>query len=98
MVGSLLQSSSPSEKENKGENSHKACIDKLSCGRSLLIYRYLVCEVFIKTHILMSISTNIDRLNVYDLIDLYISLVNNSIGPKTSYWSTLFNYPHKYID
>ena len=42
MVGSPLQSSSPREKEKKGENSHKACIGTLSCSRSPPIYRHLV--------------------------------------------------------
>ena len=42
MVGSPLQSSSQREKEKKGENSHKACMCTLSCGRSPPIYRHLV--------------------------------------------------------
>ena len=86
MVGSPHQSSSPREKEKKGENSHKACMDTLSCGHSPSIYRHLVCEFFIKTLIIMSISTNIHRLYVGDPLGSYISLVNNYIGPKTPYF------------
>ena len=40
MVRSLLQSSSPREKEKKGENSHKTRMTTLSCGRSPSIYRH----------------------------------------------------------
>ena len=79
MVGSPLQSSSPREKEKKGENSHKACKGTLSCGRSPFIYRYLVYRFFIKTLIIMSITINIYRPFVSDPLGLYISLVNNSI-------------------
>ena len=49
----------------------------LSCGRSLLIYRYVVCGFFIKTLIIMSISTNIYRISVCDALGPYILLVNN---------------------
>ena len=85
MVGSPLQSSSPREKEKKGENSHKACMGTLSCGHSPPIYGHLVCEFFIKALITMSISTNIYRTYVCDPLGSYISLVNNSIGPITPY-------------
>ena len=71
MVRSLIQSSSTREKEKKGENSHKACIDNLSCGRSLPIYRYLVCRFFIKVLIIMSISINIHRPYVCDPLGTY---------------------------
>ena len=79
MIGSPLQSSSPREKEKKGENSHKACMGPLSCGHSPPIYRHLVCGFLIKTPIIMSISTNIYRPYVYDPLGSYISLANNSI-------------------
>ena len=94
MVRSPLQSSSIREKKKKGENSHKACMSTLSCGRSLLIYRHLVCIFFIKTLIIMSISNNIYRPYVCDPLGLYISLVNTSIDQIIPYWSTLITYPH----
>ena len=53
---------------------------------------------FIKTLIIMSISTNIHRPYVCDPLGLYISLVNNYIDQITLYWSTLINYPHPHID
>ena len=40
MVGFHVQIYSLREKEKKGENSHKACIGTLSCGRSPPIYRH----------------------------------------------------------
>ena len=83
--GSPLQSCSPREKEKKLENSHKACRGTLICGRSLSIYRYLVCRIFIKTLIIMSISIKIYRPFVSDPFGPYISLVNNSIDPITLY-------------
>ena len=61
------------------EESDKACMGTLSCGRSLLLYGHLVCVFFIKALIIIFISTNIYRLYVYDPLGLYISLVNNSI-------------------
>ena len=70
----------------------------LSCDRSTPIYRRLVCKIFIKTLIIMSISTNIHRPYVCDPLGPYISLVKNSIGQITPYWSTLINYPHEHID
>ena len=83
MIGSRLQHSSPREKEKKGESFHKVCIVTLSCGHSLLIYRHCVCEFFTKTLRVMSISTNIYRLNAFDPLGLYIFLVNNSIEAIT---------------
>ena len=53
---------------------------------------------FIKTLIIMSISTNIHKPYVCDPLGPYISLVNNSIDQITPYWSTLINYPHPHID
>ena len=53
---------------------------------------------FIKTLIIMSISTNIHRPSVCDPLGPYISLVHNSIDQITSYCSTLINYPHPHID
>ena len=49
------------EKEKKGENYHKACVGTMSYDRSPLIYRHLVCVLFIKIFIIRFISTNIDR-------------------------------------
>ena len=98
MVRSHLQSSSPREKEKNVENSHKAFIGNWSCGRSPPIYRHLVWGFFIKTLIIMSISTNIHRLYVCDPLGPYISLVNNSIDQITPYWSTIINYPYPHID
>ena len=69
-----------------------------SCDRSPPIYRHLVLSLFIKTLIIMSISTNIHKPYVCDPLGPYISLVNNSIDPITPYWSILINYPHLYID
>ena len=40
MVGSPLQSSSPREKEKKGENSQNAYMGTFSCGRSPPIYKH----------------------------------------------------------
>ena len=51
----------------------------LSCGRLPRIYRHLVCEFFIKTLIIISISNNIHRPYVCDPLGPYISLVNNSM-------------------
>ena len=70
----------------------------LSCDHSPPIYRPLVCEFFIKTLIIMFISTNIHRSYVCDPLGPYISLVNNFIEQITLYWSTLINYPRQYID
>ena len=53
---------------------------------------------FIKTLIIMSISTNIHKPYVCDPLGPYISLVNNYIDQITLYWSTLINYPHPHID
>ena len=70
----------------------------LSFGRSPPNYRHLVCGFFIKTLVIMSISTNIYRPNVCDPLGPYISLVNNSIDQITPYWSTLINSPHQHIN
>ena len=70
----------------------------LSCVRSLPIYRYLVCDFFINTLIIIFISTNIHRPYVSDPLGPYISLVNNSIDQITPYGSTLINYLHQQID
>ena len=98
MVRSPLQSSSLREKEKKEEDSHKACINTVSCGCSPLIYRHLVQGFFIKTLIIMSISTNIHRLYVCDPLGPYILLGNNSIDHITPYWLTLVNYPYQNLD
>ena len=96
MIRSPLPSPSPREEEKKGENSHKACMGTLSCGHYPPIDRHLVCEFFIKTLIIMSISTNIHRPYVCDPLSPYISLVNNSMLQITPYWLTLINYPHQH--
>ena len=53
---------------------------------------------FIKTVIIMSISTAIYKPYVCDPLGPYISLVNKSTDQITPYWSTLINYPHPHID
>ena len=98
MVGSPLQSSSPREKEKKGHNTHKAYMGTLICGRSPPIYRHLVYGFFIKTLIIMSISTNIHRSYVCDPLGPYISLVNNSIEQITLYWLILIKYRCQHKD
>ena len=85
MVRSPLQSSLPREQEKKDENSIKACMGTLSYDRSPPIYIYLVYRFFIKTLIIVYISTNIYRPYVYDPLGPYISLVNNSIDQITHY-------------
>ena len=62
------------------------------------IHRHLICGFFIKTHIIMSISTNIHRPYVCEPLGSYISLVNNSIDPITPYWSTFSNNLNQNID
>ena len=98
MVASPLQSSSPREKEKKGENSHKAAWAPLVVVVLSLFIDIWYEVFFIKTLIIMSISTNIHRPYVCDPLGPYISLVNNSIDQITPYWSTLINYPHPHID
>ena len=98
MVGSPLQSSSPRGKEKKRENSHKSCMKTLSCDCSLPIYKHLVCTFFIKTFIIMSISTNIYNPYVCDPLGPYISLVDNFIGQITPYCLTLLNYLYQHLD
>ena len=73
-------------------------MDTFSCERSLPIDRHLIYGFVIKTLIIISISTNIRRPHVCDHVGPYISLVNNSIGPITPYWSTLIIYLHQHID
>ena len=85
MVIFALQSSSPREKEKKVKNSQKAYIGNLNYGYSSPIYRYLVCGFFIKTLIIMSISTNIHITYMCDPLGSYISLVNNFIDLITGY-------------
>ena len=46
----------------------------------------------------MSTSINIYRPSMCDPLGPDISLVNNSIDLKISYWLTLINYLHKNID
>ena len=53
---------------------------------------------FIKTLIIMSISTNIHRPYVCDPLGPYISLVDNSIDQITPYRSTFINYLHQHLD
>ena len=47
---------------------------------------------------IISISTNIYKIYECGPLSLYISLVNNSIDPKTLYWLTLINYLHQHIN
>ena len=86
MIRSALENSSSREKEKKEDNSHKASMGTLCCGHSLPIYRYLVCDFLIKTLIIISISTNMHRLDVCVPIGSYISLVSKSIDSITYYW------------
>ena len=94
----LFKTLQQKRKRNKRENSHDTYMSTFSYGRSLPIYRLLVCRIFIKTLIIISISTNIHRPYVCDHLGPYISLVNNSIDQIKPYWSTLINYPHQHID
>ena len=96
--GSPLQSSSTREKEKKGENFQKACMETLSYSHSPFIYRHLVYEIFRKTLIILSISTNIYRPYTCDPLGSYISLVYNSIDQIISYWSNFINYLYQHID
>ena len=68
------------------------------CGHSPIIYRDLVNKIFIKTLIIMSITTNIHKPYVCDPLDLYIYLVNSSIEPMIPYWSILINYLYQLKD
>ena len=97
MVGSPLESSSVRKKENNGENSHKACMEPLVVVVLPLFIDIWYEVFFIKTLIIMPISTNIHRPYACDPLGLYMSLVNNSIDEITPYWSTLINYPHPHI-
>ena len=58
--------------------------------RPLFIDTWYV-DFFIKTLIVMSVSTNIHRTYVCDPLGPYISLVNNSIDLITPYWLILIN-------
>ena len=76
---------------------------RLACAPLVVVVLPLIIDIwyevfFIKTLIIVSISTNIHRPYVCDPLGLYISLVNNSIDQITPYWSTLINYPHPHID
>ena len=76
---------------------------RLAWGPSVVVVLPLFIDIcnevfFIKTLIIMSISTNIYRPYVCDPLGPYISLVKNSIDQITSYWSTLINYPHPHLD
>ena len=75
-----------------------ACMGTLICSRSPPTYRHLVLGFFIKTFIIMSISTNIHRPYVCDPLGPYISLINHSIDQITPYWLTLINYLYPHID
>ena len=46
----------------------------------------------------MYIFTNIYIFYVYDILVLYILLINNFIDQIIFYWSTLINYLSKHID
>ena len=64
-------------------------MDTFSCDYFSLIYRQLVSDVFIKTHVIMFIFTNIHKSYVYNPLSPYILLVNKSIDSIISYWTTL---------
>ena len=69
------------ERKKKWKNSYKACMGTLSCGPSPPICIHLMYIYFyIKTLIIMSISTNINKIYVCDPLGLYILLVNKYIG------------------
>ena len=53
---------------------------------------------FIKTLIIISISTIIHKPYVCDLLGPYILLVNNSIDQIIPYWSNLINYLYPHIE
>ena len=76
---------------------------KLSWAPSVVVVLPLFIDIsyeffFIKTLIVMSISTNIHKPYLCDPLGPYISLVNNSMDQITPYWSNLINYPHPLID
>ena len=94
----LLKALHQERKKKKWDNSFKACMGTLSCACSPPIYRLSVWGFFMKTLIIISISTNIYKPYVCDHLGPYISLVNNSIYQITPYWSNLINYLHPNID
>ena len=98
IIGSPLQSSYLREKEKKGKNFHNVFMGNLSCGHFTLICRHLVCSFSYKNFIIISMSANIYRPYVCDILGLYIALSNYSIEPITPYWSTSINYLHQHID
>ena len=76
---------------------------RLAWAPSVVVILPLLIDIwykifFIKTLIIMFISTNVHKPYVCDPLGIYISLVNNSIDEITPYWSTLINYPHPHID
>ena len=78
-------------------------LTKLAWAPSVVVVLPLFIDIwyevfFIKTLIILSISTNIHRPYMCDPLGPYISLVNNSIDQITPYWSTLINYLHQYRD
>ena len=66
--------SSSREKEKKGENYQKACMGTLSYDRYPLIYRHLVCVLFIKTFIIILLSINIHIQYMDVLITCYLHM------------------------
>ena len=70
----------------------------LNCGCLPLIYRLLVCEIFIKTCIIMYIFTNVHRPCMCKIVALYILLVTNFIDPNNTLFVNLINYLHQHID
>ena len=66
----------------------------LSCGHSPPIYRHLVCYFYIKTLIIMFISTNIHTLYVRDHLGPYILPINNYVDLLKPYLSNVINYMH----
>ena len=87
------------ERKRRNERIPKRLAWSPSIVVILPVFIYIWYEVFfIKTLIIMSISTKIHRPYVCDTLGPYISLVNNCIDQITPYWSTLINYPHAHID
>ena len=69
----------------------------LSYDRSPPIYSHFIHRLFLKTLIIMSISTNIHIPHVCDLLGSYILLICNSIHLITPYSSTSISYLYQRI-
>ena len=67
------------EKEKTKESFLKTCMDTLSFAHSLLIYNNLVCKIFIKILIIMSIPINAHRSYVCNPLGSFIVIFKNFI-------------------